>query len=186
MADVLMGRLQTVTRFFLVALFVVTVSVVACDPRETPGFKRLAKQQEERITRKTEEAIKGSPKLQDLDRLCTKEIPRPEDFVPINKYKDLHGERFLGYGYHSKADFERVKNFYVKYFADHGWSLTRETIDGWGPSEIEFRNQQHKVIISDVVRGDRINYFLHCERLESSPEEVPRSTIFQSKQTTLT
>lgn len=153
--------------FGVLALVVVTVCVAACDPRGFPGFKQLAKQQEERITRETEEAIKTSPVLQDLDRLCTQEIPRPEGFVPINKYKDLHGERFLGYGYQSKADFSSVKSFYVSYFAQHGWNLTKQNDAKWGPSSVVFRNQKYQVKVYDAGQDGEINYFLHCELLET-------------------
>jgi hypothetical protein len=160
--------------FWVLALVVVSVCFAACNPRGFPGFKQLAKQQEERITRETEEAIQKSPVLQDLDRLCTQEIPRPVGFVPVNKYKDLGGERFLGYGYQSKADFSSVKSFYVSYFVQHGWSLTKQNDAKWGPSEVAFRNGKYQVIVSDVVRGERINYFLHCELLETSGTETLR------------
>jgi len=160
--------------FWVLALVVVTVCVAACNPRGFPGFKQLAKQQEERITRETEEAIKKSPVLQDLDRLCTQEILRPEGFVPINKYKDLHGERFLGYGYQSKADFSGVESFYVSYFVQHGWNLTKQDDRKWGFPKIEFRNQKYQVKIYDAGQDGEINYLLHCELLEPSVKEMPR------------
>lgn len=152
--------------FFLLTLLAVTFCVAACNPREIPGFKQLAKRQEEKTTRETEEAIKRSPIFQDLDRLCTQEIPRPEGFVSINKYKSLHEEKFLGYGYHSQTDFSAVKKFYFAYFAQHGWNFTKEDNGEWGYADIQFRNQKYEVIITDAGQDGEINYFIHCERLD--------------------
>jgi hypothetical protein len=148
-----------------VLLIMAAVGFTACDPRQLPGFKQEARRQEERITRETEEAIKKSPALQELDRLCAQEIPRPDGFIPVNKYGDLVEGRYLGYGYHSGIDYQGVKSFYLNYFTQHGWQLTKEKEAGWGPSEIEFRKNGYQVTVSDVVRGKEINYFLHCEKL---------------------
>jgi hypothetical protein len=151
------------------------VYCTSCDPRGVPGFKQEAKRQDQRITRETEEAIRKSPALQELNRLCTEEIPRPDGFVLVKKSRDFHDEKFLSYGYHSTLDYQSVKRFYVDYFAQHGWKLNREKDDGWGPSEIEFRKDRYQVTISDVVRGKEINYFAVCERLPNCFQEKPLS-----------
>jgi hypothetical protein len=64
-----------------------------------------------------------------------------------------------------------VKSFYVSYFAQHGWQLTRQKDGGWGPSEIEFHRDRYEVTISDVIRGEEINYFMHCEKLPDSVQK---------------
>lgn len=153
--------------FLVLSLLAVSLCVAACNPRELPSIKQLGKREEQRITRETEEAIKRSPVFQEIDRLCTQEIPRPEGFVAVRKYKDLHGETFLGYGYHSKADFNSVKSFYVGYFAHHGWNFTKENKGEWGFPDIQFRNQKYEVIIYDAGQDGEINYFIHCERLNA-------------------
>src|SRR6266571_5197539 len=99
--------MRTVPLYF-VALALVGVSFAACNPRNMPGFSQEAKRQEDRITRETEEAIKKSPALQDLDHLCTQVLPRPERFQNVNKSRDFQNEKFLSYGYHSSLDYERV------------------------------------------------------------------------------
>ena len=140
--------------------------LVGCNPRQLPGFKQAGKLQEERITRETDEAIKTSSALQQLDRLCTQEIPRPEGFLSMNKFKNLNGETFLGYGYHSALDYQSVKHFYVNYFAQHGWQVTKQKDGGWGPSKIEFRKDTNKVTISESgYDGEGINYFVECAQL---------------------
>lgn len=91
---------------------------------DLPGFKQLAKHEEQRIIRETEEAIKKSPALQELNRLCTQEIPRPQGFISANLSRDFHEDRFLSYRYHSDLDYESVKRFNREYFAQQGWKLT--------------------------------------------------------------
>ena len=146
----------------LIAL-VGTASAAACDPRQLPGFKQEAQRQAERINRETNEAIKKSPALQELARLCTEEIPRPQGFVETRKYKD-HENRLLGYHYRSRIDYPAVKSFYLDYFSQHGWQLTRQKDGGWGPSQLEFRNDRHRVIIDDKGQSDG-TYGVACARL---------------------
>jgi hypothetical protein len=147
------------------ALAVVILCFTSCDPRQLPGFKQEAKRQDERITRETEEAIKKSPALQELDRLCTTEIVRPEGFVSVKKSRDFHQERFLSYGYHSTLDYQSVKRFFLNYFVQHGWQLTEEKDHGWGPSKIEFRKDTFKVTIYDMGRGEGENYGMVCAKV---------------------
>ena len=148
-----------------VGFMMAAICFTACNPRELPGFRQEAKRQEERITRETEEAIKKSSALQELNHLCTEEIPRPEGFVSVNKSRDFNEERFLSYGYHSPLDYESVKRFYLDYFAQRGWQLTKQKDGGWGPSEIEFRKDSYRVTIYDMGAGEGENYGLVCAKL---------------------
>jgi hypothetical protein len=167
-------RKFVIVRLILVGLLMDTVCLTACDPRGLPGFKQEAKRQEERITRETEEAIKKSTTLQELHHLCTEQIPRPEGFVLVNKFRGLHGEIFLGYGYHSPLDYQSVRRFYTNYFNQHGWQLTKQKDGGWGPSKIEFRKEGHEVMISESGSQDEgINYFLECVKLSDSAQQAP-------------
>jgi hypothetical protein len=143
----------------------IALCFTACNPRDLPGFKQEAKRQEQRITRETEDAIKKSPALQELDRLCTQEIPRPAGFVPGYKYRDFNEQKFLGYGYHSSLDYQSVKSFYMNYFTQHGWQLTNEKDSGWGQPQIEFRKDGYRVTIYDMGGGEGDNYTVSCGRL---------------------
>lgn len=163
--DLLTGTISRSLPKLLAMIVASSALLTGCDPRRLPGFREEAKRQQERITRETEAAIEKSPRLQELNHLCTEQIPRPTDFVSVNKYMSLQEERFLGYGYRSPSDYESVKTFYVRSFAERGWQLTRQKDDGWGPREIEFRKNGFQVTIEDVVRGFEINYFVHCARL---------------------
>lgn len=151
-------------------ILVLLVSIVAwtflaaCDPRQLPGFKQEAQRQEERLTRETDEAIKKSPALQELARLCVTEIPRPQGFVEKLKYRDPHEEKFVGYAYNAKVDYAFVKSFYLDYFSQRGWQLTKQKDGGWGPSQLEFRNDKYQVKISDKVQPDGA-YHIVCFRL---------------------
>lgn len=152
----------SIVRWACVAVAIAAVSLCSCDPRQLPGFQREAKRQDERITRETQEAIRNSPALQELDRLCTKEIPRPAGFVLEKMSRDFHEQKFLSYGYRSDTDYQTVKNFYLSYFRDHGWHLSEEKDGGWGPSRIEVRSDRYRVTIYDK---ERTLYGIVCARL---------------------
>src|SRR6266436_5095862 len=101
--------------FGIMSLAIAAGGLAGCSPSRLPGFSRLAKQEEERETKETEEAIKKSPELQELDHLCTKEIPRPDDFALVKKFNGSQSVIFVGYGYSSQSKYEEVKTFYMKY-----------------------------------------------------------------------
>lgn len=154
----------------ITVLLISIVLLTQCNPTRLPGLRQIAKRQEERITKETEEAIKRSSKLQELDHLCTQEIPHPVDAILIKRYRDFRGETFLGYGYHSKADYQNVKRFYTDHFADHGWQLTYQKDSGWGPRELEFHKDAYTVKVYEAG-GEPIKYFLHCEKLSTPGKE---------------
>lgn len=148
----------------IVSLMAATSYCTGCNPWGLPGLKQQAKKEEQRITRETEEAIKKSPGLQELNRLCTEEIPRPEGFVSVNKSRDFNEEQFLSYGYHSTHDYQSVKRFYLDYFVQHGWQLKTEKDSGWGPSKLEFRKDSYGVVIYDMGAGEGENYGIVCKK----------------------
>jgi hypothetical protein len=148
-------------KFVLLVLFTTAVCSTGCNPRQLPGFKQEAERQDARVTRETDVAIEKSPAFRDLNRLCIEEIPRPKSFVLVQKGRSYNGETFLAYYYQSTDDYESVKRFYTTYFADHGWILTNQKDGGWGPSSIEFHNEDHRVTIEDVPNEETI-YAVTC------------------------
>jgi len=140
------------------------VCSTGCNPRQLPGFKQEAERQDARVTRETDVAIQKSRAFQELNRLCTEELPRPKSFVLVQKDRSFNGETFLGYYYQSTDDYESVKRFYKTYFAEHGWVLTKEKDSGWGPKSIEFHNEDHRVTIEEVPNEETI-YAVVCANL---------------------
>lgn len=158
-------KVPSVLYWARVAVAVAAVCSCSCDPRQLPGFQREAKRQDERISRETQEAIRKSPALQELDRLCAKEIPRPDGFVLEHMSRDFHEQKFLSYSYRSDTDYRKVKNFYLNYFRDHDWQLSEEKDGGWGPSRIEVRNDRYRVTVYDKERRDTGLYSIVCANL---------------------
>lgn len=137
----------------------------ACDPRTLPGFKEESERQEERITRETEAAIRESPQLRELNQLCIETIPRPSDFVLVNKFRTLNSGPLLGYGYHSAWDYDSVKSFYLTSLPPNRWHVITDRTGGWRPSKIEFRKDSYTVRISESGLSDEhITYFLECSK----------------------
>lgn len=162
------------TRMRPVALSFVLLAVfyAGCHPANIPGFREVALHEQERITRETEEAITKSPALQEINQLCTKEIPLPAGFKLIKLHRD-RAETFLGYGYHSDLNYGEIKTIYREHFLSRGWRLTEEKDRGWGEPFIEFRNEKYKVKIYNFGPGTGINYSFHCEKLPPSSANTP-------------
>jgi len=150
----------------VLALATLSLLFTGCNPWRLPVLKEEARRQDERITRETDEAIKKSPKLQELNRLCTEKIPRPTGFELVNKDRDYHEETFVSYGYRSVMDYQSVKRFYLDYFAQNEWELTKQKDDGWGPSMIEFRKDSYRVAIYDMGTGKGENFAIVCGKLK--------------------
>jgi hypothetical protein len=156
-----MMRIISVLGFAILILL-----ITACNPWRLPLLKEEARKQDDRITRETEEAIKKSSKLQELNQLCTEKIPKPTDFELLNKHRDFHEETFVGYGYRSKLDYQTVKRFYLDYFAQNGWVLAEDKNDGWGDPKIEVHKDSYRVTIYDMGAGEGKNYSIVCGKLK--------------------
>ena len=150
---------------YFALVVIASTLTVACNPREMPGIKQLGRREEARITRETDEAIKTSPAFQQLNELCTREIPVPDGFVLANKSRGVNEPRFLSYGYRASIDYETVKRFYLGYLPSRGWQLKEQKDGGWGPSKLVFRKEGFEVIIYDKEYGDDSIYFVECAKL---------------------
>ena len=136
-----------------------------CSPVELPGLKQWAEYESARMTRETQEAIKKSPTFQELDRLCTKDIPLPSDFRVVALNRSRPGETYLSYSYHSDIKYEPLKAMYLEYFRGRGWRLAEQHDRGWGPPFIDFRNENYRFVITYFGPGSRDNYNFHCAKL---------------------
>lgn len=144
--------------------------------RDTPLFRQWAEHEEQKSAKYTEEALKKSPDLQELDRLCTKEIPTYEGFALSLKRAGSPKSTYLSYFFDSDADYQKVKSFYLDYFARNEWKLTDEYNGGWGPKSAEFRKGNYMVILYHKGMGDA-EYALHCEMLSVSGESRPNKAM---------
>jgi len=57
-----------------------------------------------------------------------------------------------------------VKTFYMKYFAAHGWLLTKQEGGGWGPVYVEFKKDNYIVEVDRLSGRDGTNYTITCEK----------------------
>jgi hypothetical protein len=136
-----------------------------CNPREMPGFKQIAQREGARITRETDEAIKKSPALHELNQLCTRDIPLPPCFALAYKSRDFDEEKFLSYYYRASIEYKDVKRFYLDYLPPRNWQLAEQKDGGWGPSKLVFRREAYEVIIYDKEYGNDTFYSVVCRKL---------------------
>jgi hypothetical protein len=137
------------------------------NPRNLPVFKRAAEAQERKMVKYTDEAVKVSPVLQELDRLCTKEIPVPAGFR-LESRTGTHETKnpYLSYHYYSKADYKAIKSLYENYFSQKGWRVIENRDGGWGPPWLAvFRKETYKVAVQYGGMGDEVNYSLFCQKI---------------------
>jgi hypothetical protein len=164
-------RMKSIAARIALVLMAIAVSSAGCNPTGWPGLRQMAKQQDDRETRETEQAIKNSPELQELHQLCTLEIPHPDDFAMMDKSHGRYEKVFIGYGYRSGMKYPQVKQFYLSYFVQHEWALTGDKDGGWGSTYIEFTKGSHRVRVYQLSGREGINYTMICEKLRNLPEK---------------
>jgi len=148
--------------------------------RSNPIFRKLAEKEEAKRIKHTDEEVAKSPELQELDGLCTKEIPLFDGFVPNGRFAGPTSTTSLTYFYRSPAAYARVKAFYVSYFSQNGWMLTRQKENSWGPDELEFKKANYRIIISHGGLGDA-DYAMDCDKLSESGEPLPNKSLQVSR-----
>ena len=158
------------------AIWSLVVCLAGC-VRSNPIFRKLAEKEDAKQIKRTDEEVAKSPELQDLDRLCTKEIPMFNGFVPKGRFAGPHWKTSLTYFYRSPAAYSRVKAFYVSYFSQNGWTLVRQKENSWGSDELEFKKQTYRIIISHGGLGEGADYAIGCDKLSDSGEPLPNKAL---------
>ena len=132
--------------------------------RNNPIFRRIAQAEDQKRAKAADEAIAKSPVLQELDHLCTKEIPLFAGFEANGRFTSYPQKTALHYYYRSPAAYSSVKQFYVKYFANSGWTLTLQDEDTWGPDRLQFKKDTYRVTLNHGGLGDA-DYAIDCDKL---------------------
>lgn len=123
---------QLITGFKLPYLVLMCcVLFAACNPRETPIFKKLAEASDREITARTEEAIRNDPELQKLNEICDS-IPRPADAELIRKSfgGGVSDERWLLFLFSTESTFPALSDLWDKYISQEGWSVVERSYTG--------------------------------------------------------
>lgn len=99
-----------------------------------PKIYPITKSTEE-VKRENEERIKASPLLQEIDRVCTTDIPL---FNGLNLKSRVGWEEvanpFIAYTYAcDTADNLKIRDHYKNFLTQNGWQLTKDQIGGVGP-----------------------------------------------------
>lgn len=153
---------------FVLSITVLVLVLTACNPRNLPGFRQLSESEERRMRKAAEEKIETSPVFQDLNRLCTQEIPLYESFSLVNFHASWKKPDYLSYFYFSDADWRKVKAFYKDYFAQHGWQLVDEYDTNWGSNKVEVKKDSYRVVLYNKGLGEDANYGFHCQKLSDT------------------
>ena len=168
-------------------MLVLFTSLTACNPRNNPLFRKAAKVSDERIAKQTEQALKESPVLQEIDRLCTQQIPLFDGFKLTRKMSWQSRNPFLSYDYVSAADYQKVRTFYKEYFLQNGWQLTKDQDGGWGPPwEARFKKDNYSISITYSGPGEESNYGFFCQKLLYPDEALSFATAPHNKALQLT
>jgi len=142
------------------------------NPRNTPVFRKIGDDWRRNNEKHIEEALKTSPVLQDIERLCTKEIPLPDEFRLVSRTgNDQKKDPHLSYKYYSTADYKRIKVFYEDYFTQNGWHVAENREGGWGPPwHAVFRKDSYLVAVQYGGMGEEVNYSFFCQKIVGEGE----------------
>lgn len=155
-----------------ISLSIVTVIfvlfILGCNIRNTPIFRKLSEQQERSMRKAAEEMIEKLPVYQELNNLCTKEIPVYESFSLINIHSSWKKNEWLSYYYFSDADWSKVRVFYKDYFSKNGWQYIQDYDTNWGSNKIEVKRESYRVILYNKGLGENANFALHCEKISEN------------------
>jgi hypothetical protein len=156
-------RIKIRPRTAVLLVLMTAVLAGACSPRELPVFKQLSEKSMAESTKRTDEAIRDSSVLQDIDAEC-KKIPNASDSKIVWKNVDLDEPPLLTTYYYSGESFERMKLIWDSYFEKLGWvPVKKEPL--WGPKALEYRNTEFSVGIFYGNLGDGQTYAIGCQKL---------------------
>ena len=115
------------------------------------------------VTELTNKAIKDSPELQDLDKVCT-QIPLPSDFRLIQKGGIDDQKISLSYHYDSQKKYLEVWQFLNTYFKENGWKFVKNESDSIMKT-IEYSNDKYRVVIQNGGMRN-VEYGIYCEKIK--------------------
>lgn len=156
-----MRKTHFLIAFSIFTLLTSTFSFTGCiHPKEILFGKENIKRADEESTRKAEEAIKKSPVLQELDKMCA-DIPKPENFKFYSKYKG-NQSIFVSQTFISPADYWELMKFYKPYFEENGWQLVEE--EG---TSCKFKKGVYELSIFNATDMNEAFYSFSCKKLQS-------------------
>ena len=115
----------------------------------------------ETTTRLTDEAIKKSEALQELEKVCTS-VNLPEEFKFVSRGGIDDQKVTLSYYYNSDTPFGEVHNIFKKHFLEKGW--TENDLAHQYPKQVKFYNDKYSVTLWHSS-GNLSNYSVSCEKL---------------------
>lgn len=120
---------------------------------------------EQRKTEATKEAIRKSPSLQEVNRVC-ESLPKTDSFRLILMRNSFRTDvELLEYGYLADEPYEKVRDIFVDFFNREGWT---DVYEQSGINTISVRGQKDGFSAGfthePVHRG--VNYTLICRRIK--------------------
>ena len=151
-------------RLSLGLLLLLAVYLTGCNPRNWPGFKERAAQEDARITKETQEAIKRDPVLGDLNHLCAETIPKVDGAQLLSMSHSTHSRTFISYHYGVTTPFPQIKAVFRDYFQQKEWELIGEKDANWGPPNIDFRTDTYQITVWGSSPNDTAGFSLTCAK----------------------
>ncbi|MBK9165629.1 MAG: hypothetical protein IPM21_17305 [Acidobacteria bacterium] len=122
---------------------------------------------ERRKTEATKEAIRKSPSLHEVNRVC-ESLPKTDSFRLILMRNSFRADvDLLEYGYLADEPYEKVRDIFVDFFNREGWT---DVYEQSGINTISVRGQKDgfSAGFTHEPAHSGVNYTLICRRLESA------------------
>lgn len=157
--------LRNSAQVFLLSLSFGGFLTSGCNPKDFPIVDDALEAREKKVTEMTEEAIRQSPVLQEIELVC-KRIPLPRSFVLVRKTMAQHKKQYLEYGYRSDDAFDSVRSELTDYFINSSWQQIEGT--SFGIKSIKFTKDKYYVSIANENVSSGANYSVYCEKIGSN------------------
>jgi hypothetical protein len=151
---------RSLAKLLLTIVVAVSTFLLACNPRETPVFKKLAEASEKEITRRTEEAIRNDPELQKLSELCNS-IPREPDAAIVRKSWSANSGKTLYVYLLTETNLEDMEKIWLPHFSQNGWEVANSDRPVVGKA-LKFIKEGYSIKIQYGGLGSGANLAFSC------------------------
>lgn len=114
-------------------------------------------------TKSTDNAIRESVSLQELNSVCTN-VSLPEGFAFVSKGGIDDQKISLAYHYSSRISFDEARKSFERYFAEKGWS--EEDLSHRYPKQLDFTDGNYRIAVNYAEGNEISNYSIYCEKLK--------------------
>jgi hypothetical protein len=160
---------KSINKYSIKLLFscLVLLSISCVTPTKIPIIKDYILAKEKEKTERTEEAIKNSKVLQELDSVCNS-IPLMKEFSLIYKDMNVNNRTSLSFAYYSEIKFADAEKFYTNHFLQNNWKLIEK--GNLSSDYFVYEKDGFRIGIYYSDTGDGVTYLRECDKISTNKQ----------------